>query len=306
MRERTRAMGYGTVSDDGYARAAATAFRHNRQVFDAGDLKAHPSLDPSGLTYRESRDSAEHPDSTPIAVWLDVTGSNISQARIVHQHLRNFMNLLLQQQYVTDPQVMFSAVGDATCDRVPLQVGQFESDNRMDENLGNLVLEGGGGGQKRESYQNAFYVMTRHTVTDAWEKRGKKGHLYVVGDEMSWLSLRKSEITSLIGPELERDIALHFVIAAVCQRWNTTFIRPERSNYGHDPEVEAFWRAYLGESFVTIRDAEEIVPYIAADIGNREGVPLDRITSDLAAAGYRRDTISLVRSTVASRAFTII
>jgi len=294
-------MGYGTVSDDGYARAAASAFRYNRDVFASGDLQAHPSLDPRGLTYRESRDSHEHPKSLPIAIWLDVTGSNISQARIVHKQLRNFMGLLLSQQYIKDPQVMFSAVGDATCDRVPLQVGQFESDNRMDETLGNLVLEGGGGGQKYESYQNAFYVMTRHVVTDAWEKRGKKGHLYVVGDEMSWPYLRKAEITGLIGLELESDIPLRYVVAAVKQRWHTTFIRPRHSSYGKDPQIEAFWRPLLGEGFVTIRDAEEIVPYIAADVSNREGAPLDQIASDLTAAGYGRDTVSLVRTTVGSR-----
>jgi hypothetical protein len=28
---------------------------------------------------------------------------------------------------------------------VPLQIGQFESDNRMDEQLGNILIEGGGG-----------------------------------------------------------------------------------------------------------------------------------------------------------------
>jgi hypothetical protein len=233
-------------------------------------------------------------------VWLDVTGSNISQARIVHQQLRTLMDLLLKEQYVKDPQIMFSAIGDARTDHLPLQVGQFESDNRMDEALGNIVLEGNGGGQKHESYQIAFYTMTRHTVTDAWEKRDKKGHLYVVGDEMSWPLLRKDEIDKLIGPEIDRDIQLQHVITAVKQRWNTTFIRPQASDYGRDPEVESFWRQLLGESFVTIRNASEIVPYIASDIGAREGVSLDRITSDLARAGYGSDTVSLIKATVAS------
>ena len=39
----------------------------------------------------------------------------------------------------TDPQILFGAIGDATCDRVPLQIGQFESDNRMDDDLGRIV-----------------------------------------------------------------------------------------------------------------------------------------------------------------------
>ena len=59
---------------------------------------------------------------------------------------------------------MFGAIGDATCDRAPLQVGQFESDNRMDDDLGRILLEGGGGGQKTESYELAMYFMARHTA----------------------------------------------------------------------------------------------------------------------------------------------
>ena len=81
---------------------------------------------------------------------------------------------------------MFAAVGDATCDRVPLQVGQFESDNRMDENLENMILEGGGGGQKTESYELALYFMARHTAIDCYAKRGRRGYLFVIGDEMAY------------------------------------------------------------------------------------------------------------------------
>ena len=72
-----------------------------------------------------------------------------------------------------DPQILFGAIGDATCDRAPLQVGQFESDNRMDDDLGRILLEGGGGGQKTESYELAMYFMARHTAIDCFEKRGR-------------------------------------------------------------------------------------------------------------------------------------
>jgi hypothetical protein len=40
---------------------------------------------------------------------------------------------------------MFGAIGDAETDYVPLQVGQFESNNRMDDQLRGIALEGNGG-----------------------------------------------------------------------------------------------------------------------------------------------------------------
>jgi len=62
--------------------------------------------------------------------------------RTIHQNLPKLHELLLGHHYIPHPQILFAAVGDATCDQVPLQVGQFESDNRMDQNLENMILEG--------------------------------------------------------------------------------------------------------------------------------------------------------------------
>ena len=78
--------------------------------------------------------------------------------RVLQTKLPQLLGLLLRKGYASDPQIMFGAIGDATCDRVPLQVGQFESDNRMDDDLGRIVLEGGGGGQMTESYELAHVL----------------------------------------------------------------------------------------------------------------------------------------------------
>ena len=92
---------------------------------------------------------------------------------------------------------MFGGIGDAQSDRVPLQVGQFESDNRMDDQLRTIFLEGNGGGQKSESYELATYFIARHTVTDAWEKRGRKG----VKRTLLWN--RENHFPHAIGPAPE-------------------------------------------------------------------------------------------------------
>ena len=84
--------------------------------------------------------------------------------------------------YVADPQIMIGAIGDDQFDDVPLQVGQFESDNRIDDQLRDIFLEGGGGGDKREGYALAAYFLNTRAQTDAWDKRGRKGYVFFIGD----------------------------------------------------------------------------------------------------------------------------
>ena len=76
---------------------------------------------------RECRDSDEHPETTPIIIALDVTGS---MRRTPHEMIKdNFPKLMdaLTQLNIKDPQLLFMAVGDHECDRYPIQVGQFEA-----------------------------------------------------------------------------------------------------------------------------------------------------------------------------------
>ena len=168
----------------------------------------HPALDPLGVTVRESRDSAEHPESLAIAVLFDVTGSMGGVPRVLQAKLPQLLGLLLRKGYAEDPQIMFGAIGDATCDRAPLQVGQFESDNRMDDDLGRILLEGGGGGQKTESYELAMYFMARHTAIDCYDKRGQRGYLFLIGDELAYPQVKPAEVRDVIGDGLQAALPL--------------------------------------------------------------------------------------------------
>ena len=58
---------------------------------------------------------------------------------------------------------------------VPLQMGQFESGLEMDDDLGKIYLEGGGGGQVYETYELAVYFFACHTAIDCFEKRSQEG-----------------------------------------------------------------------------------------------------------------------------------
>ena len=201
-------MGSGKWSDRDYdARETdrkikgVSAFAHSDNTtrnVPRDQWKVHDKLDPKGVT-RESRDSANHPESVSIAVAFDVTGSMRDVPRILQKGLPKLMGLLLQKRWIEHPQILFGAVGDATCDRVPLQIGQFESDIAMEGDLERFLLEGGGGGQAMESYELAIYMASRHFSIDCWEKRKRKGYLFLIGDEMPYSRVKNNEVTSIIG-----------------------------------------------------------------------------------------------------------
>jgi hypothetical protein len=273
-------MGNGAWSDNTYR--AASTFRRARGIDDftytatlfglpQAQWAADPALDPFGVGRRESRDSTEHPDSTPIAVLFDVTGSMGAVPRIMQATLGRLHGLLQRKGYLRDPQIMFGGIGDADTDRVPLQIGQFESDNRMDDQLRTIFLEGNGGGQKSESYELATYFIARHTVSDAWAKRGRKGYLFIVGDELNKPVLTADKLRQVLGEPARAHIDVAELYREVQQRWETYFILPNQSHYYTDRQVREHWRALLGERLLLLDDPAAVCELIALTIGLNEG-----------------------------------
>lgn len=302
-------MGSGRWSTDVYeemerARIARgdSAFAHYDRAVKSGKLEAHPTLNPHGVTMRESRDSDEHPNSNAIAVMLDVTGSMNTVPRIIQQKLPQLLGLLLYKNYIPHPQILFGAVGDATCDKVPLQVGQFESDNRMDAHLQNLILEGGGGGQMTESYELALYFMARHTSIDCYEKRGKKGYLFLIGDELAYSNVKQNEVDTLIADGLTKDIPIADIVREAKEKYNIYYLIPMGASYSTSDKLRNFWVDLLGSQYVVMLDnPADVSEVIALIIGTAEGtIGLEDGIEDLRTVGASDATIASVSKSIAA------
>ena len=276
-------MGSGYWSADVYE--TAERLRKGKSAFtysDSGARTVHPDLDPFDIGKRESRDSAEHPNSLAIAVLFDVTGSMGTVPRNLQKKLPRLLSLLKDNRYVQDPQLMFGAIGDATCDRAPLQVGQFESDNRMEKHLEHILLEGGGGGQKTESYELAMYFMARHTSIDCFDRRNKRGYLFIIGDEMPYPRVKPREVSAWIGDELPQPVAIRNLIAQLTRRWDTYCILPEGASYAGDGQVLGTWSALLGQNVIELADLDAVCETIALTVGlGEEAIDLAAGLADL-------------------------
>ncbi|GHC88880.1 hypothetical protein GCM10007079_34210 [Nocardiopsis terrae] len=238
------------------------------------------------MAVRESRDSDAHPNSLAVSVLFDVTGSMGRAPRTLQSKLPDLFGLLLRKGYVEDPQILFGAIGDATCDRVPLQVGQFESGNELEDDLGNILLEGGGGGQMTESYELAMYFMARHTALDCLEKRGRRGYLFVVGDETAYGAVKAREVRDVIGDDLDENIAFPAVLDELRRKFEVYFIMPTGSYHFRDDRVRDFWERHMGQNLVLLDDLDAVCETIAVTVGlGEEAVDLEEGLRDLADTG---------------------
>ncbi len=205
-------MGSGVWRDDtfrNYSRKAGrsvdsrgrlTGNMSNQQMFTARELD--PMLDPRDA-FRECCDSEEHPNTVPVILALDVTGSMGQAAVEVAKQLNVIMTKLYEK--VTDVEFMIMGIGDFAYDRCPLQVSQFESDIRIAEQLDKIFFEFGGGGNSYESYTAAWYFGVNHVRLDAW-KRGKKGLIITMGDEGINPYLPANALTNYIGRPVNQDV----------------------------------------------------------------------------------------------------
>ncbi|MEU0520978.1 hypothetical protein [Streptosporangium sp. NPDC006007] len=278
-------MGSGIWSTDVYAAAASYRAASGASAFaysDSGARTVHRDLDPHGVTARESRNSGEHPDTLAVAVLFDVTGSMRGVPRTLQSRLPDLLGLLLRKDYATDPQILFGSIGDATCDRAPLQIGQFESDNRMDDDLGKILLEGGGGGQMTESYELAMYFMARHTSLDCFEKRGRRGYLFIIGDELPYPKVKRREVRQVIGDDLRRDIPTGEIVTELTRMYDVYYILPAGAGHAGDGQVLAAWRELLGQNVLELDDLDAVCETIALTVGlGEDAIDLDEGLSDL-------------------------
>ncbi len=266
-------MGSGTFDAGAYrAFSSSTAGKTTDEVYSARSI--NKNLDPKGVKIRESRDSADNPNSTPIIVAIDVTGSmGILADVIAREGLGILFKEILDRKPITDPHIMFMAVGDANCDRAPLQVSQFEADNRIVEQLTQIWIEHGGGGNNFESYNLPWYFAANHTTHDSIIKRGKRGYLFTIGDEQAPLALTKEQIATVIGDTIEREQSPEESLAEAQRSYDVFHIVIEEGDYARNAldRVLSTWTKLLGQHVIRLKDHKKLAETIVATIDVVEG-----------------------------------
>lgn len=256
---------YGETGKDVRAEAAAAAAARGPRTYAARSGPPHPELiDPRKRITTQS--------ATPLIVAVDVTGSMANWPFEIFDRLPLLYNTLAQ--YREDLEICFAAIGDAKADRWPLQVTDFAHGYDLEQQLGALYGEGGGGDAPESYGLFAWWVENHVTVPQAHSP-----FLIVFGDAPMHTAVPRDQVTGLLGETDPREggsapsswtqklfgsAPTEFdaikTWQRVAQRWNVWFLRRPTGRPGD--EVDRQWAEALGRKRIFhIDDEQRAVDY---------------------------------------------
>jgi len=192
--------------------------------------------------------------TNPLIIAIDVTGSMANWPFEIFDRLPLLYNTL--SQYREDLEVCFVAIGDAGCDKWPLQVTTFASGYDLEQLLGSLYGEGGGGDAPESYGLFAHWVNTHVSIPKAEDKP----FLIVFGDAPMHPTVPHGQIAHYLGDDGKKDVGAIQAWQQVSEKWNTWFLRRPTGRSGDD--VDKQWgQAITEQKILRIEDEQRAVDY---------------------------------------------
>ena len=218
---------------------------------------------------RECCDTEEHPNTIPVILALDVTGSMGDACKRVAQSLNVIMTDLYSK--FKDIEFMVMAIGDLAYDDAPIQASQFESDIRIAEHTDKVWFEAGGGGNLFESYTAAWFVGVNCCKLDCWQ-RGKRGIIITLGDEPLNPYLPWSNLKDSIGGQfnITEDVLTADLYKQVTELYDVYHIAvndPATAYSSYATSIQNTWGKLLGDN-LKVSTLKSLPQTIVACISN--------------------------------------
>ena len=258
-----------SVRTMGFNSTTAMSYANVQEVYRESNL--HPLLNPYKVV-RECCDSEEHPETIPVILALDVTGSMGRAATMCASKLDEIMSELYGK--VKDIEFMMMGIGDLSYDDAPIQATQFESDIRIFDQTTKIWFEAGGGGNQFESYTSAWYFGLHNTTLDCW-KRGKKGIIITMGDEPLNPYLPGWKLAEVLGTPTQ-DVDTETLYKEVLEKFDVYHIAiTNESSYTHYADkIKQTWGTLLGQNLLTGTSDQlpQLISQIVEDHENNDTV----------------------------------
>lgn len=209
----------------------------------------------------------------PLVVACDVTGSMGESPATIFSKCP-YLDLEGKEYLGEDMAICFAAIGDAYTDTYPLQIRPFVRGLELKTQLEELIIEGNGGGQTRESYDLAALYFSQHANLP----NAIHPIFIFIGDEGLYDFVNPEQAARWAKTEVQQRMSYQDVLAALKQKFSVYIIRQPYSKTGTDEMsdadkvIHAQWAAALGEDHIAfLPDAARVVDVIFGILAKETG-----------------------------------
>ena len=196
----------------------------------------------------------------PIWSAFDATGSMGELAGIAHAAMGNIMAMLNGIRYCYNPQLSSSVIQDVGDEHPVYQMAQFETDERVAEQI-RLLIPDGDGGDSTEDYQLALAYLMLAVDTDIFNFYNLKGYGFVVGDEIGRTSATVDDVKQHLGHTLQKSMTTKAVAKEVLKKWHLFYILVKGSS-----GTRSWWLDKLGAGRVVVCDNPSLLAEVQAGL----------------------------------------
>ncbi len=231
-----------------------------------------PEYDPLNIKVRESCASDANPFPTPIIISLDGTGSMDSVLAAGVKRVGDTFSEIYARKPVSDPHIMYMVHQDvAVGNRKPLQATQFESDTVLIDQIKDIFIEMGGGGNRSESYHLPLYFAATRTDCAAFkETPARKGYIFTIGDEGVPPPLTVDHIRTVFGndEEVMGDMSYQDLLTMVQENYHVFHLMVTQTGMfqGYDKQFRQEWLEVLGQHAIPLDDINDLAEVIVATL----------------------------------------
>lgn len=238
-----------------------------RKTYDNHVGRSYVDATASGKTKQDLiPDSISSQTSAQLIIVCDVTGSMGDWPATIFSKLP-YLDIEGKEYLGKDLEFCFAATGDAYTDTYPVQVRPFSSGLQSKDRLKELIIEGHGGGQMMETYEQvALYMRDKATMPNAI----RKPILIFIGDEATYDFVNEDQAEKLIDIKLSKRLTTKELFRQLRETYSVYHIHKPYESSGrgdgmdaNNRQIYAKWAELVGEDHIAILpQADRVVDVI--------------------------------------------
>lgn len=188
----------------------------------------------------------------PIFSGYDGTGSMGGNVELAFNAIPEVDTMLVSLRSRYNTQIASGVVQDVGDEHPVFQMSQFESDNRIAEQI-RLLVPDHSGGDATEDYDLGLAFMMLATGADIAAFYGLKGYAMIVGDQIGRGNVTLESVEHHLGHKLQGKL---LTTKAICQallpNWHMFYVHVGSGGGGHHDFATEWWQDKLGAGRVVV------------------------------------------------------